>query len=67
MIKFKSIEDRTNNLLDLVKNGKIRNHMSISSSNQTHKEIEKEERIQYDFFVRTKFYNRLMSMQGTMV
>ena len=63
MIKFESIEDRADYLLELVKNGCIKKHISKNSSNQTHKEIEKEERIQYDFFVRTKFYNRLMSMQ----
>lgn len=60
-----SIEDRANYQLNMVRNGSIRKHISKNSSNQTHKEIEKEEREQYDFFVRTKFYDKLMSLQGT--
>lgn len=63
--KMNSIEDRANYQLNMVRNGSIRKHISKNSSNQTHKEIEKEEREQYDFFVRTKFYDKLMSLQGT--
>ena len=63
--KMDSIENRVNYQLNMVRSGSIRKHISKNSSTQTHKEIEKEERGQYDFFVRTKFYDKLMSMQGT--
>ncbi|MCM1438520.1 MAG: hypothetical protein NC131_04840 [Roseburia sp.] len=60
-----SIQDRATNQMNMVKSGNIKKHISKNSSTQTHKEIERDERNQYDFFVRTKFYYRLMSLQGS--